>query len=237
MDKIYTNQKENIKFLLENNTPFWNKLLEEDKEKLIDATIIKNFDKGTTIKRGDEECLGLVFVISGQIRAFILSEDGRDITLYRLFENDSCIMSASCLLENISFDIFIETITSTQALIINPVTFNDISKNNIYAREYSQELINSRFSDVMWTMQQILFASLDKRLAIFLWDEITNNKTNTINFTHEQIAKYIGSAREAVTRMLKYFSEEKIVSVSRGDITIIDKKRLHDIAFSNKNLN
>ena len=234
MDKINANQKENIKSLLQDNLPFWNNIDEEDKLSLINASIIKDFDKGSIIKRGDEECLGLIFIISGQLRAFILSEDGRDITLYRLFEQDSCIMSASCLLENISFDIFIETISNTKALIISPIAFNNISNKNKYAKEYSQELINSRFSDVMWTMQQILFASLDKRLAIFLWDEITKNKTNTINFTHEQIAKYIGSAREAVSRMLKYFSVEKIVSVSRGDITIIDKKKLHDIAFSTK---
>jgi CRP/FNR family transcriptional regulator len=79
-------------------------------------------------------------------------------------------------------------------------------------------------------MQQILFMSLDKRLAIFLLDEISKRGGDTVRLTHEQIARYIGSAREVVTRMVKYFVSEGLVESSRGGIRIIDKSRLRRIA-------
>ena len=88
----------------------------------------------------------------------------------------------------------------------------------------------ARFSDVMWVMQQILFMSMDKRLAIFLLDEISKTGGDTVHLTHEQIAKYMGSAREVVTRMLKYFSSEGIVELSRGGIKIVDIKRLRSLS-------
>ena len=82
----------------------------------------------------------------------------------------------------------------------------------------------------MWVMQQILFMSMDKRLAIFLHDESTRLGTDNLTLTHEQIAKYMGSAREVVSRMLKYFSAEGIVQVSRGGIKIIDRQKLKRLA-------
>jgi CRP/FNR family transcriptional regulator len=81
----------------------------------------------------------------------------------------------------------------------------------------------------MWAMQQILFMSMDKRMAIFLWDEMSRTKNDTLKITHEQAARYVGSAREVVTRMLKYFSTEGIVEVSRGGIRILDKAKLFDL--------
>ena len=93
------------------------------------------------------------------------------------------------------------------------------------------DAVNNRFSEVMWVMQQILFMSFDRRLAIFLLDESSKLGSDTIKLTHEQIAKYMGSAREVVSRMLKYFISEGIVSSSRQDgIKILDKKRLRAIA-------
>jgi len=95
------------------------------------------------------------------------------------------------------------------------------------AKIFALESAVSSFSDIMWVMQQILFMSMDKRLAIFLLDEISKTGKDTVKLTHEQIAKYMGSAREVVSRMLKYFSTEGLVSVSRSDgVRILDKKRL-----------
>lgn len=81
----------------------------------------------------------------------------------------------------------------------------------------------------MWVMQQILFMSMDRRLAIFLSDESARTGSETISLTHGQIARYMGSAREVVSRVLKYFAGEGIVEVSRGGIKIIDKKRLRKL--------
>ena len=75
-------------------------------------------------------------------------------------------------------------------------------------------------------MQQILFMSFDRRLAVFLIDELSRSTTDSIQLTQDQIAKYMGSAREVVSRMLKYFSAEGIVEVHRGGIKILDKSKL-----------
>ena len=78
-------------------------------------------------------------------------------------------------------------------------------------------------------MQQILFMGADRRLAIFLWDEISKSKTTEVKMTHEQIARYMGSAREVISRMLKYFAGEGIVELFRGGVRVIDKKKLQNL--------
>lgn len=92
-------------------------------------------------------------------------------------------------------------------------------------------MATTRFSDVMWAMQQILFMGVDKRLAIFLWDETAKTGSNSIKMTHEQIARYMGSAREVVSRMLKYFAGEGIVALSRGEIRVMDKEKLSKLIY------
>jgi CRP/FNR family transcriptional regulator len=100
---------------------------------------------------------------------------------------------------------------------------------NIYVENYMYKKAADRFSDVMWAMEQILFKSFDARLAIFLYDEMVNTKSNVIKLTHEQIAKYIGSAREVVSRMLKSFEKHDVLKLSRGTIEIIDKDKLRSL--------
>lgn len=81
-------------------------------------------------------------------------------------------------------------------------------------------------SQVVWTLEQILFMSMDRRLAQFLLEESEKNKEEVVRLTHEQIARYIGSAREVVSRMLKYFEQENLLKISRGSIAILNKQGL-----------
>ena len=172
--------------------------------------------KGTTIHDGTE-CSGVFFIRSGCLRVYLLSEKGKDITLYRLYAGDMCMLSASCVLQSITFDVMIDAEEDSECYVISGPAFVSVSEANPKIKIFSLETAISRFSDVMWVMQQILFMS--KRLG-----------SDTIPFTHEQIAKYMGSAREVVTRMLKYFASEGLVEVSRGGVKILDKKRLWELA-------
>ena len=113
--------------------------------------------------------------------------------------------------------------------MINGMAFSAISERVLEVKNYALEIAVRRFSDVMWIMQQIVFMSMDKRLAIFLLDEVTANGTDTISMTHEQIARHLGTAREVVTRMLKHFASDGWIEVSRKGIKILDKKKLRDI--------
>lgn len=206
--------------------PFWDKLSDADKELLCRSSSEARYKKGDNIHGGSGECTGAIVVKSGSLRAYMLSEDGKEITLYRLYAGDICMLSASCVLRSITFDVFVDAEEDSSCYIIGGNAFAEIAERNLYVENFALDMAVGRFSDVMWVMQQILFMSFDKRLAIFLWDEASKTGDDTIRLTHEQIAKYVGSAREVVSRMLKYFASEGIVEHSRGGIKIIDRQKL-----------
>lgn len=218
-------KKDDFEFLRE-NLSFWNRLTEKEKNMVMNNVTKVIYNKGEIIHNADNDCLGLILIQKGGLRVYILSEDGREVTLYRLTEGDACVLSASCILNNITFDVFIDAETETEVFLLNIGTFSTLNNENIYVENFAYKNTVDRFSDVMWAIEQILFMSFDKRLATFLIDEIAKNKTTDINLTHEQIAKYLGSAREVVSRMLKNFESQGILKLSRGLIQIIDKEKL-----------
>lgn len=208
---------------------FWDKITEAQREQLCSNTMSAEYVKGSMIHGGGAECTGGILVLEGSARVYIMSEDGREVTLYRLYPGDICMLSASCVFDAIDFDILVEADEDTKCLVINGRAFAQISAENVYVENFALSSAVSRFSDVLWVMQQILFMSFDRRLAIFLLDEINKTGGDCLRITHEQIAKYTGSAREVVSRMLKYFSKEGIVEPLRGGIRIIDKDKLREL--------
>ncbi len=223
-------EKQELVDLFRHSFPFWDSISESDRETFIAVSHCVNFEKGTNIHDGNE-CTGIILVKSGSLRLYMLSDEGKEITLYRLFAGDMCILSASCVFNSITFDVFVDCEEDSECVIIGGCAFEEVSRRVPEVRIFALETALGRFSDVMWIMQQILFMSMDKRLAIFLLDEASKNGSDNIKLTHEQIAKYMGSAREVVSRMLKYFATEGIIQSSRSDgITIIDKKRLRALA-------
>ncbi|MBE6615130.1 MAG: Crp/Fnr family transcriptional regulator [Ruminococcaceae bacterium] len=208
--------------------PFWECLSPEDRDVLCRSSFLLPFEKGTVIHDGSE-CTGVILVKSGCLRVCMLSEEGKEITLYRLYSGDICILSASCVLQNITFDVFVSAEEDSECCVIGGCAFAQLSERVPEVKIYALEATVSRFSDVMWVMQQILFMSIDKRLAIFLLDESSKTGSDTIKLTHEQIARYMGSAREVVTRMLRYFASEGIVEVTRKGVILLDKPRLRSL--------
>ncbi|MBE6531129.1 MAG: Crp/Fnr family transcriptional regulator [Ruminococcaceae bacterium] len=222
------NDKELIE-LFEKSFPFWAQMSSADRETFIRSSHSVSFKKGTNIHDGNE-CTGIILIKSGSLRLYLLSEDGKEVTLYRLFPGDICILSASCVLQTITFDVFIDSDEDSECVVVGSCAYEDLSLRLPEAKIFALEVAVSRFSDVMWVMQQILFMSMDKRLAIFLLDETAKNGSDTVKLTHEQIARYMGSAREVISRMLKYFASEGIISSSRSEgIKILDKKRLREL--------
>ena len=216
--------------LFETAFPFWSSLSEWDQKTFLLSSYEVKYNRGTTVHDGGE-CTGVILVKSGSLRLYMLSEDGKEVTLYRLFPGDICILSASCVLNTITFDVIIDAEEDSECVVVGGCAYEGVWQRSDEVKIFTYETALSRFSDVMWVMQQILFMSMDKRLAIFLLDEISKTGGDSIKLTHEQIAKYMGSAREVVSRMLKYFASEGIVSVSRSDgIRILDKKRLRNLA-------
>ena len=207
--------------------PFWDKLSKEEREYVNSVSFLRRFEKDGFIHGSGNDCLGMFLVISGEIRTYLLSEEGREITLFRLYPNDICVLSASCVISQITFDTFMTAKQETEVLIVPANAIVLLKERNINIKCFLYELAVKRFSDVMWSMQQIMFKSLDKRLAEFLLAEAERTGSDTIRMTHEQIAQHISSAREAVARMLKRFSEDGLVELRRGAITLRDKNRLN----------
>ncbi|WMJ23736.1 Crp/Fnr family transcriptional regulator [Paludicola sp. MB14-C6] len=205
---------------------FWNHLTPPERALLKQSMVSVNYKQGDVIHRGDSDCIGVLVVKSGGLRTYMLSEEGKEITLFRPRQGDVCVLSASCIMRNITFDVHIEADEDSEVIILNSSDFQQVCNENIYAENFSYKVTTDRFSDVMWAMEQILFMSFDKRLAIFLLDESAKNGSDFITLTHEQIAKYTGSAREVVSRMLKYFVNEGLVEVSRKGVKLLDKKKL-----------
>lgn len=208
---------------------FWNEIPEADRDYLCQNSYEITYPKGKNIHDGNE-CYGVILVRSGSLRLYMMSDEGKDITLYRLYQGDLCMLSASCVLEAITFDVFVDAEEESECYVISGSAFAALSERNPDIKIFALETAVSRFSDVMWVMQQILFMSMDKRLAVFLLDESARVGSDTIVLTHGQIARYMGSAREVVSRMLKYFASEGIVDVSRKGIKILDKKGLRKLA-------
>ncbi len=219
-------ENQSLQKLFENTFPFWSKMERYDRETFLRSSFCIQFPKGTNIHDGNE-CTGVILVKSGILRLYLLSEDGKEITLRRLFPGELCVLSASCVFDTINFDIFVDSEENSECVVIGGCAYEDLARRMPDVKIFTLESALATFSDIMWVMQQILFMSMDKRLAIFLMDESAKMGKDTVKLTHEQIAKYMGSAREVVSRMLKYFSSEGIVTYSRSEgIRILDKKKL-----------
>ncbi|MDD6187650.1 MAG: Crp/Fnr family transcriptional regulator [Oscillospiraceae bacterium] len=219
--------REELKRFFENYPDFWGHLNENEKNFTLETSHCVSYHTGQSVHSSNNRCAGVLFLVNGDLRVYIMSEEGKEVTLYRLSAGDICIMSASCVMDDVTFDVYVDATTDVSAVLLPTSTFSKLQKGNIYIENFSNKIKARRFSDVMWTMQQILFFSFDRRLAIFLYDEYVKNGP-IIRYSHLEIARFLGSAREVVSRMLKYFESEGIVTVSRKEIEIIDKKKLKE---------
>ena len=209
--------------------PFWDKLTLAQQQKVAEVVDFRKVKKGTHIHDSSSECLGLVMVRSGQLRTYILSDDGREITIGRLFEYDVSLLSASCVMPDMQFNVMIEAEKDTELWSIPACLFKNLVDDSLTVSNYSRNLLSSNFSELMWLMEQIMWKSFDKRLASFLLEEAAIEGTNGLKITHEIIANHLGTAREVVTRMLRYFQSEGMVKLTRGAIEIVDQKKLKEL--------
>ena len=209
--------------------PIWNKLTAPQQERILSSLMERRVSKGTVIHNGSMDCTGLLLVKSGQLRAYILSDEGREITIYRLFDRDMCLFSASCMMRSIQFEVVIEAEKDTELWIIPAEIYQNMMKESAPISNYTNELMATRFSDVMWLMEQVMWKSLDKRVAAFLLEEMAIEGTDQLKITHETIANHLGSHREVITRMLRYFQNEGMVKLSRGMIEIIDAPKMKEL--------
>ena len=210
--------------------PIWNKFTPQQQLLVRDTLIRRQVSKGTVVHDGSADCSGLMLICTGQLRVYMLSDEGREVTLYRLFDMDICLFSASCVMQSVQFDVMIEAEKDAELWIIPPHIFQKLKNESAAMANYSNDLMASRFSEVMWLMEQIMWKSFDKRLAAFLLEEAALEESNQLKITHEAIGNHLGNPREVVTRMLRYFQSEGLVNLSRGTVELTDEKKLRYLA-------
>lgn len=215
---------------LSTHFPIWDKLTPAQQKIISQSSQSRSVPSGTVLHNGSIDCLGLLLILSGQLRAYIISDEGREITLYRLFERDVCIFSASCVMSNIQFEVIIEAEKDSEVIVLPPHIYKKLMEESAAVANFSNQIMGSRFTEVMWLIEQIMWKSFDKRLAAFLVEESILDNTDALKITHEKIANHLGTAREVVTRMLRYFQSEGLVKLSRGIIELTDKKKLEEIS-------
>lgn len=202
--------------------PFWNELTPTQQEMLEEAAFFRHFEPDAMLYNGEDSYLGMVYILSGEVRAYLLSDEGREITLYRLKQEEMCILSASSVISHINYETHMITVQETDILLIPTPVYRELMEQNIYVRCFTYELTTQRFATIMWVLQQILFARFDQRLACFLVEEFRRTDSEEICMTQEQIAQNVNSAREVVARMLRRFAAEGLIENSRGMILLKD---------------
>lgn len=211
---------------LKQTVPFWEDLTEEEKTRIKECVRKESFLKGERIDGASGQCRGMVRILSGRIRTYFLSEEGREITLFFLLPGEICVFSASCLMASVTFDVLIEAVEDTEILLFPSPVLHEIAEKNPAVRLFLNQTANSRLSDAMMTMQKVLFQSPEARIAGFLWEESRRSGRDKIFLTHDEIARFVGSAREVVSKVLKAFASEGLLKTGRGKIEITDEEKL-----------
>ena len=212
-----------------NYFPVWDKLTPAQQSKIKEVSHPLKVRAGDVVHNGSMDCLGLLLIRSGQLRVYTLSSEGREITLYRLFDHDICLFSASCVMPSVQFEVVVEAEKDCDLWVIPSCLFKNFMEESAPVANYANQLISSRFSEVMWLMEQIMWRSFDKRLAAFLLEESSLEDTTELKITHEKIANHMGTAREVVTRMLRYFQNEGLVKLTRGTVELTNIKGLRTL--------
>lgn len=210
--------------------PIWSELTSAEQDMITRFAVKHKIPRGMLHLSGSAECPGLIIVSSGQLRIFISSEEGRELTLFRLFSQDICLFSAACVIKNIKLNIDIEAEKPSEIWIIPINTCKKLMTNSITLSNYINQLAFFCIEKILNLLEQVMWESVDKRLALFLLEESLLEKSSTLKITHEKVADHIGTAREVVTRILKSFQTDEIVRLSRGYITIIDSDRLKKLS-------
>lgn len=227
--KIDRWKKENTNNMLPSVFPFWNDLTAVQQNQIMLGWRTEVFQKKTQIFETSDDCKGLMIVQTGCLRIYMLSEQGKEVSLFRLFPGDICVLSAACIVEELDFDIIIEAAEYTEVATIPTRDVEQIMSENMLFRLFLYKKIAERFSTVMSTIQHVFLKKIDQRIAQYLLNEMSLTNSTTIRATHDHIAKEIFSAREVVSKTLRRISEDGIIDVKYENIKILDVDKLQSL--------
>ena len=202
--------------------PFWANLTPDEKAVVSQRALTKRFNKDQIASSNSSACLGVVLILSGEVRVSLISDEGREITLYRAHAGEFCVSTASCVIRQLTFEAIVTAEEDTTVLVIPSSVTAKLMESNAHVRAFVFEKETERFSQAVWAIQHMLFKKFDQRLASYLVAEFKKSVKPEIKKTQEEIARDVNSAREVVARMLKEFSAKGFVEIKRGRILLKD---------------
>ena len=209
--------------------PFWANLSPDEKAVVSQRAVTKRFAKGQLVSSNSSSCLGIVLILSGGVRVGLVSDEGREITLFRAGEGEVCVSTASCVIRQLAFDTDVTAETDTAILVIPSSVCAKLMESNIHVRAFVFEMQAGRYSQTVRAIQAMLFKRFDQRLATYLVSEHDRTGSAEVKKTQEEIARDVNSAREVVARMLHEFSTRGLVEIRRGSIRLLDIEGLRKI--------
>lgn len=206
--------------------PFFTTLNNREKIEFQQQSEILIGDPGKVIVEAGVVCRKVYFVLEGSLRVFQLSEEGREMTLYRAKEGEACLFSLTCIMKEEALNTITVVEKKAKLVGIPVVYFEELMSENLEFQRYFLRRLLRKISSLMSRTEAVTFFSIEQRLAKYLWDRFSNHASAILFTTHEKIAAEIGSAREVVSRMLKAFQEEGVIKLSRGKITLLSQEKL-----------
>jgi len=205
--------------------PFWGDLNETQRQTLLRGTAEQAFSEGNLL----EGELGLLLLLKGSVRVYLLSEEGREVTLFHLRSGDICTLGGARVSDQLPFAPQMIVEEDCQFLAIRPSPLKSVMEECSGVRAFVYEQGSRHLVQMVWAMEQILFLHVDRRLASFLLAESRRTGSRELRMTHEEIARQISSAREVVARMIKRFSAQGLVESRRGSIRLTDLEGLQKL--------
>ncbi len=206
--------------IIENKLSFLSSSNERVKSKVMQFGAVAELQKGALIFDEGAACTNLAIVLSGKVRVFKLSESGREITIYRINEGESCILTISSILSDLKFPATAVVEEDLTALMLPSNVFKELVDIDEKWRNYTFRLVNQRLANVITIVEEVAFGRMDERIAEFLMSKINDNNYE-LNITHKQIADELGTHREVVSRILKDFEKAGFIQLARNRIKVL----------------
>jgi CRP/FNR family transcriptional regulator len=187
--------------------------------------ILQNIPAGTELSREGDACHHYPIVKSGMLRVYKLSRQGHEVTLYRIREGESCILTLTCLMKTSLFPAHAVVEEDSAVWLVPADVFREWTVREDFWRDYVIGYLSRTLNNVIGLVEDMLFRRVELRIIDALLEQ-TTEANGVLETTHQEIANEVGSAREVVSRHLKELEREGLLTLSRGALRILDRGEL-----------
>jgi CRP/FNR family transcriptional regulator len=208
---------------------FFDRLTPAGRERMLAASVRRSYRRGTLVLEQNAPCPALLLVQRGQLRVYRSSPSGREITLYRVWPGDACVISMSAVLSESPYPAQVDAPVESDVIAVPAAVFRALFAAERAVQELVLGGLSTVVSDMMTLVAEVAFRRMDERLARFLLDASARS-SGAVALSHEEVAGQLGTAREVVTRLLENLEDEGAISLERRQIRVLDRARLELVA-------